>query len=70
MTQVTKPIPPSRILFDLPSYCYDMHTTVCLQVLQRLVRGVTGAEGIKDFFRMFGKKATRAIVVHTTISIP
>src|SRR5262249_6438046 len=37
-------------IFDLPSYCYDMHTRVGLQVLQRLVRGVAGAEGIKDFF--------------------
>jgi MgsA AAA+ ATPase C terminal len=50
MTQVEKPIPPSTILFDLPSYCYDMHTRVGLQVLQQLVRGVAGAEGIKDFF--------------------
>src|SRR5207248_3512220 len=44
------PIPSSKIIFDLPSYCYDMHTRVGLQVLQQLVRGVTGAEGIKDFF--------------------
>jgi len=50
MIQIDMPIPPSRILFDLPSYCYDMHTRVGLQVLQRLVRGVHGAEGIKDFF--------------------
>jgi hypothetical protein len=51
MTQVKKPIPPSKMLFDLPSYCYDMHTRVGLQILQRLVRGVNGAEGIKEFFQ-------------------
>ena len=51
MTQVETPLPPSKILFDLPSYCYDMHTRVGLQVLQRLVRGVAGAEDIKDFFQ-------------------
>jgi hypothetical protein len=44
------PIPSSKMLFDLPSYCYDVHTRVGLQVLQQLVRGVSGAEGIKDFF--------------------
>ena len=51
MTQIEEPLPPSRILFDLPSYCFDMHTRVGLRVLQKLVRGVDGAEGIGDFFR-------------------
>jgi hypothetical protein len=51
MTQNASPIPPSKMLFDLPSYCYDMHTRVGLQVLQRLVRGVHGGEAIKEFFQ-------------------
>jgi hypothetical protein len=51
ITKTEAPIPTSRILFDLPSYCYDMHTRVGLKVLQRLVRGVHGAEGIRDFFQ-------------------
>jgi hypothetical protein len=51
MTKIEEPLPPSRILFDLPSYCYDMHTRVGLRVLQKLVRGVDGAEVIGDFFR-------------------
>jgi len=49
MSEVQKPIPPSRILFDLPSYCLDMHTRVGLKVLQKLVRGVDGAESIREF---------------------
>jgi hypothetical protein len=51
MIQSDAPLPPSKVLFDLPSYCYDMHTRVGLNVLQRLVRGVAGAEGIKEFFQ-------------------
>jgi hypothetical protein len=50
MTRKEVPTPPSKTIFDLPSYCYDMHTRVGLQVLQQLVRGVAGAEAIKDFF--------------------
>jgi hypothetical protein len=51
MIKIDMPIPPSKLLFDLPSCCYDMHTRVGLKALQRLVRGVHGAEGIKDFFQ-------------------
>jgi hypothetical protein len=51
MIQINTPIPPSKLLFDLPSCCYDVHTRVGLNVLQRLVRGVHGAEGIEDFFQ-------------------
>jgi hypothetical protein len=51
MTKIQEPLPPSRILFDLPSYCFDMHTRVGLRVLRILVRGVDGAEGIGNFFR-------------------
>jgi len=51
MTTLSTPIPSSKLLFDLPSYCYDMHTRVGLKVLQRLVRGATGAEEIREFFQ-------------------
>lgn len=51
MAYVVGPIPPHRTLYGLPSYCYDMHTRVGLQVLHRLVRGVEGAEAIKELFR-------------------
>jgi hypothetical protein len=51
MNTVSTPIPSSKLLFDLPSYCFDMHTRVGLKVLQRLVRGAAGAEGVGDFFQ-------------------
>jgi hypothetical protein len=51
MTRNEVPIPSSKTIFELPSYCYDMHTRVGLQVLQKLVRGVNGAEGIREFFQ-------------------
>ena len=44
-------LPPPRLLFDLPSYCYDMHTRVGLETLKRFVAGIRGAEGIRDFFK-------------------
>jgi hypothetical protein len=47
MIRVQAPIPPHTLLWDLPSYCYDMHTRVGLEVLRRLVRGVSGAEEIE-----------------------
>ncbi len=49
--QVNTQMPLHKMLFDLPSYCYDMHTRVGLEMLRRLVRGVVGAECIKEFFR-------------------
>lgn len=62
MTRVEAPLPAFTVLFDLPSYCYDMHTRVGLEVLRRLVRGVPGAEGIRDFFRQHDvKSAHRAL---------
>jgi len=42
-------IPAYRMLFDLPSYCYDMHTRVGQEVLSRLMRGACGATVIKNF---------------------
>lgn len=58
MTKRDAPVPPYKMLFDLPSYCYDMHTRVGLEMLQRLVRGVGGAEGIKEFFQRNKVKAS------------
>ena len=51
MTRVQTPVPPHKMLFDLPSYCFDMHTRVGLAMLKRLVQGVEGAEGIKELFQ-------------------
>lgn len=51
MTMVTEPVPPFRILCDLPSYAYDTHTRVGLEVLRRLARGVEGGGAIGEFFR-------------------
>ena len=51
MTRVQTPVPPYKMLFGLPSYCYDVHTRVGLAMLKRLVPGVEGAEGIKELFQ-------------------
>jgi len=51
MTNVDTPVPPYKMLFDLPSHCYDMHTRIGLAMLKRLVKGVDGAEEIKEFFQ-------------------
>jgi len=51
LNRVHAPIPAYKMLFDLPSCCYDVHTRVGLRVLQRLVQGVQGAEGINEFFK-------------------
>lgn len=51
MSTVQTPLPPYKMLFGLPSYCYDVHTRVGLAMLKRLVQGVEGAEGIREFFQ-------------------
>jgi len=51
ISEVPIPVPPYKMLFDLPSYCYDVHTRVGLAMLKRLVQGVDGAEGIGEFFQ-------------------
>ena len=51
MTMVQTPVPPYKMLFDLPSNCYDTHTRVGLKMLHRLVQGVAGAEAIREFFQ-------------------
>jgi hypothetical protein len=48
------PLPTFKTIFDLPSYCYDKHTRVGLEMLRRLVRGVPGAEGLREFFTQHG----------------
>ena len=48
MAGVKAAIPTGRILFGLPSYCYDMHTRVGLEMLRRIARGVRGAEEIAE----------------------
>ncbi len=48
MTGVQLAMPQHRMLFSLPSYCYDMHTRVGLEMLRRIVRGVRGAEEITE----------------------
>jgi hypothetical protein len=50
MVTVRTPVPPYVMLFGLPSYSYDMYTRVGLEMLKRLVKGVPGGEGIRDFF--------------------
>jgi|SRR5271157_549633 len=47
MIKVDASVPPYKMLFGLPSYCYDVYTRVGLTMLRRLVQGVEGAEGIK-----------------------
>src|SRR5437016_820841 len=51
LIKVDTPVPPYKILFDLPSYCYDMHTRVGLTMLKRLVQKVQGAEAINEFLK-------------------
>jgi hypothetical protein len=51
LTTVQAAIPPHELLFDLPSYCYDMHTRTGLAMLRWLVQGVRGAEGIRELLR-------------------
>ena len=57
LIKVDTAVPPYKMFFDLPSYCYDMHTRVGLAMLKRLVQGVRGAEGIKEFFQQNKVKA-------------
>lgn len=51
MIRMRTPLPRHKMLFDLPSYCFDKHTRVGLAMLKRLVRGVEGADGIKALFQ-------------------
>ena len=54
--------PPQVSLFDLPSYCYDMHTRVGLQMLRRIVAGTAKAEELAYFFRENPVKGAHRIV--------
>lgn len=51
MKQRDEPLPHYKMLFSLPSYSYDLYTRVGLEVLRKLVRGVHGAEGIREMIR-------------------
>ena len=51
MTRVQVPVPPYRVLFDLPSNCYDVHTRSGLAMLKRLIQGVEGGKEIKEVFQ-------------------
>lgn len=62
MFKVQLPIPTYRMLFDLPSYCYDVHTRIGQTVLGRLMRGDFGATAIKNFiYRSKVKGALKAL---------
>ncbi|HEV2577116.1 MAG TPA: hypothetical protein VGU25_07890 [Acidobacteriaceae bacterium] len=41
---------PAKILHDLPSYCYDLHTRIGRSVIQSLIHGAQGADPLKYFF--------------------
>ena len=62
MTMVQAPVPPYKMLFDLPSFCYDVHTRVGLKVLHRMVRGVAGAEAIREFFQQNKVKSAHKVL--------
>lgn len=51
MTTVKAVLPPHKLILDLPSYCYDMHTRTGLAMLRWLVHGVPGGEDIRDWIR-------------------
>jgi hypothetical protein len=60
--KVQLPIPAYKMLFDLPSYCYDIYTRIGQEVLRRLMRGTFGATAIKNFVhRSKVKKALKAL---------
>jgi hypothetical protein len=50
---VQVPLTSFRMLYGLPSYCYDVYTRVGLETLRRLIRGAEGTEGIRDLFRRY-----------------
>jgi hypothetical protein len=62
MTRVHAPIPPHTLLSGLPSYCYDMHTRVGLEVLRKLVRGVDGSERIRDLLARYAVSSSHRVL--------
>jgi hypothetical protein len=54
ITRVQTAVPPYKMLFELPSYCYDMHTRVGLESLKRLI---SASEAIGKFFHKNRVKA-------------
>jgi hypothetical protein len=62
MVRVRLPIPTYRILFDLPSYCIDVHTRSGQAMLSLLMQGASGATVIRDFiYRSKVKGALKAL---------
>jgi hypothetical protein len=62
MTRVQVPIPPYTLLCGLPSYCYDMHTRVGLEMLRKLVRGVDGSEHIRDLLARYTVSSSHRVL--------
>lgn len=62
VTAVKAATPPHRLLFELPSYCYDMHTRTGLAMLRWLVQGVHGAEEIRELFRQNRVKSPHKVL--------
>jgi hypothetical protein len=62
MTKMQISVPPHKLLMDLPSYCYDMYTRVGQAMLKRIVRGVKGAEGIKELFQQNKVKSPHTVL--------
>ena len=63
MTRVQTLLPPYKMLFDLPSYCYDMHTRVGLESLKRLIRDIRGHR--KVFSRKPGQSSSQGVGLAT-----
>ena len=62
MTKVEAPLPPYKMIAELPSCAYDIYTRIGLKVLTRLMRGVEGAEAIKDFFKQNKVKSSQQAI--------
>ena len=62
VTTVHTPVPPFKMLFDLPSFAFDTHTRVGLKMLHRLVQGVAGAEAIREFFQQNKLKSPHRVL--------
>jgi hypothetical protein len=59
MFRVQLPIPTYKMLFNLPSYSYDMYTRSGQEMLSRLMRGAFGATAIRNFIH--GSKVKGAL---------
>jgi hypothetical protein len=69
ITRPKTPVPEYAILFDLPSYCFDMYTRVGLAMLKRIVQGVDGAEAIKELFQQNRVKIPHKVLGEALFSV-